>query len=694
MLPYLGTIVQKHPMTVILIVIMVTVAFSIFIPKIEFKTDFDDFTPDDEIVKANERIQEYFGEGQQLIFIYATKENSQHVLKSDAIREIYQLQKELENKPGVEGSFSIVTFLDMICFIEYGSTLMDCTDNQIETALQDLLLDNALEDLLLLQQNDPNEEIDYVRFPRIQKGKSIDSADIKNCIISKNEEEITFSIEVYDLEDISSTLNPVFPKVNVMEWYVSFQNQIMPIEELNITYKIAAHIEPQQSLWMLGNGVIDNFKTIIQQIKDKTLFNNYKKEVYLWVQPAGQSFSLPISLSTGNITFNNNDNLIEISVSLKELSNYGIAPQLGSFALPAKLSNFQAGTRYYQNSFLKHGGGRISANTDSFIEKLFQFQSKPIFGKITESLLQKFGGLSWEEFEEYYEMMESTSMIPDTLALKDIESKWIYADTAPDDARISDISFSIIPAFYKDIQLNIRSFLSTDFEENYQPSSTLIFIQLTPTKDYDEIIKMNKEIAKEIQKIDDKNSYIKTRVTGMGISSAEINELTTDANRFIAPSIFIIIVSVLLINFRRFSYVVLPMFALVVSMIWLFGAMSLLGISFNVIAIAIVPLILGLGVDYSVHILHNYRVELRNGKTPAKAIKNSVSEIGTAMFLAMITTVIAFLSFLTASVPPIRDFGILLALGVTFTFITSITLLPALRYILDKRATVTIKRKV
>ena len=57
MLPYLGTIVQKHPMTVILIVIMITIAFSIFIPKIEFKTDFNDFTPDDEIVKANERIQ-------------------------------------------------------------------------------------------------------------------------------------------------------------------------------------------------------------------------------------------------------------------------------------------------------------------------------------------------------------------------------------------------------------------------------------------------------------------------------------------------------------------------------------------------------------------------------------------------------------------------------------------------------------
>jgi hypothetical protein len=122
--------------------------------------------------------------------------------------------------------------------------------------------------------------------------------------------------------------------------------------------------------------------------------------------------------------------------------------------------------------------------------------------------------------------------------------------------------------------------------------------------------------------------------------------------------------------------------------------MALFGIAFNVIAVALVPLILGLGVDYSVHILHNYRVEIEDGKKPATAIKNSVTEIGTAMFLAMLTTVIAFLSFLTASFPPVRDFGILLALGVTFTFITSLTLLSALRYILDRRKTVPIQRKV
>jgi predicted RND superfamily exporter protein len=131
--------------------------------------------------------------------------------------------------------------------------------------------------------------------------------------------------------------------------------------------------------------------------------------------------------------------------------------------------------------------------------------------------------------------------------------------------------------------------------------------------------------------------------------------------------------------------VLLPLLALVVSTIWIFGTMVLMGITFSTISIAIIPLIMGLGVDYSVHLSHHYRLELSKGKTPAEAIKRSVLEVGNAMFLAMLTTVIAFLSFLSATIPPLRDLGILLALGILYTFITAITLQAAIRFIIDKK---------
>lgn len=680
----LGNFIQKHPVVVILVIIMITIGFSVFIPRIEFKTDFSSFSPDAKIVTASNKINEYFGENQQYMLIQFTKENSPDVLSVDALKEMYHIQTALDKLPQVSQGYSIVTFIDLSCFILYGKSMINCTDNQIENAISDLLETVNQENLTLFNTVDPNEEIDYKRFPRLPFGKSVDSADIKQCYLSKTENELILKIEVYDLSDLSRVIQPVFPHVNVMEWFVSFDNAITPVEELNISYTLAAHIEPSEQLWEIGKGFFENVRSILDQIKTKTLLNSYKKEAYLWVKLDGKELSLPIKLDTGSVFFDTKNNMIEINVSLEELGSYGISPQIGSYSLPAKLYNFSAGTRYYQTSILKVGGGRITTNVSKLITLLTKWEQKPLLSKVANSLLKNFANLTWAEFDEFYQFLEQSSMMPDTISLHDIESSWIIADKVENNDGINRKYFSIIPAFYQELQVDLQTLVSKDYSKNYQPSSALMILQLKDSKDYDEIIQMNTDVVENLTKLDSKEPFVSAEAAGNGIATAEINKITSNANQIIAPAIFIIIVAVLFFNFRKPSYVILPMLALVVSTIWLFGSMALFGISFNVIAVALIPLILGLGVDYSVHLLHNYRVELDDGKSPGEAIKNSVNEIGTAMFLAMLTTVIAFLSFLTASIPPIREFGILLACGVIFTFITALTLLPSLRYLLDK----------
>ncbi len=119
--------------------------------------------------------------------------------------------------------------------------------------------------------------------------------------------------------------------------------------------------------------------------------------------------------------------------------------------------------------------------------------------------------------------------------------------------------------------------------------------------------------------------------------------------------------------------------------------MVLLGMKFNTLAVALVPLLMGLGVDYSVHLFHNYRAEIQKGKKVNEAIVSSIKDVGTALLLATITTCISFLSFLTSTVPPLRDFGILCAIGIIYTFIVAITLQSSLRYLLDRNKKIVIK---
>lgn len=682
MLKQLGSFIEHHPVIVVMMVLLVTLGFSVFIPSVEFKTDFENFMPDDDLVRANDRIIDYFGTNQQVMFILAEQERVNTVLDVQAIRELHELQQQLKQSPAVNGTISITMFIDIMCSLEFGDSLENCTDEQIQTVLDDLLidLDSNPEQI---SNDDSADDVDFQQPLLLRKTPS-DAADIKNLQVSSTNQTITFAIEVYDLSDYETLIQPAFPRVNVMEWFVDFNNLFTPVPELDISYTIAAHIEPTQPWWTVGNSLLDNLRHFFSVLKNRELFNSYTAETILWIQPPNQTMSFPVPLNSGEITFNTEDNRIEISVDRKELGTYGISPSFGDFSLPAKLSDFTAGVRYYDAPWLFRPGGHVEINTEFLLERTNTIQQRPILGSLAERLLQRIGGISFDSFTMNSPIMENGFALPESIAIYDMQTNWVTADTFDVDDE-EQMTLYLYPKLFNDLQVNLVSFLSEDFKDNHKPQQTIVILQLPQGEDYDDFLGVNQEAQEIIQSFTQSSTVLSYQTTGQGIIAVEVNEVTSEANQFIMPAIFVIIIIVLFLSFRRISYVILSMLALLIATIWLFGSMALLQIDFSVIAIALVPLVMGLGVDYSVHLFHNYRSERERGRTPAMAIRRSVREIGNAMFLAMITTVIAFLSFLSATVPPIRDFGILLALGVTYTFITAITLSASLRYLIDTR---------
>ena len=101
----------------------------------------------------------------------------------------------------------------------------------------------------------------------------------------------------------------------------------------------------------------------------------------------------------------------------------------------------------------------------------------------------------------------------------------------------------------------------------------------------------------------------------------------------------------------------------------------------------IVPILLiGLGVDYAIHITSRYREEIGEGGTVDGAMSGAVTSVGIALFLATITTVIGFLTNVFNPVPALKDFGILAAVGIVVAFLLMLTFVPAIRLLLDRRA--------
>ena len=104
-----------------------------------------------------------------------------------------------------------------------------------------------------------------------------------------------------------------------------------------------------------------------------------------------------MELKTAKINFNTNENKVEISVSRQELGNYGIAPRFGFYELPAKLTDFKAGTRYFKNPFGSLPWLRVSANTSFLLKRLDKISNRPVIGKIAGRLLEKYGNITWED---------------------------------------------------------------------------------------------------------------------------------------------------------------------------------------------------------------------------------------------------------------------------------------------------------
>ncbi|MCL4235885.1 MAG: MMPL family transporter, partial [Deltaproteobacteria bacterium] len=134
-----------------------------------------------------------------------------------------------------------------------------------------------------------------------------------------------------------------------------------------------------------------------------------------------------------------------------------------------------------------------------------------------------------------------------------------------------------------------------------------------------------------------------------------------------------------LVDFRRLRTTLLAMVPLLTGGLWMVGIMPLIGMQFNLINVAIVPLILGIGVDNGVHIIHRYRGETQH------RVSRAVEHTGKAILLSALTTIAGFGTLGLASYVAVGTLGQLLAIGVFFCFLSSVYVLPLVLSWFDRK---------
>ena len=185
-------------------------------------------------------------------------------------------------------------------------------------------------------------------------------------------------------------------------------------------------------------------------------------------------------------------------------------------------------------------------------------------------------------------------------------------------------------------------------------------------------------------------------VFGQGIRDDASSRATADSFAIITPFALVLILLVLGITYRDLLDILLAFSGITVVMAWLAGLMGWLAIPMNVILIAVPFLLIGLSIDYALHIVMRYR-EARegtlgendnDGEPSDRSIRTAMAlgfgNVVLALAAATVSTAVGFFSNVVSPLPAIQDFAVLSAGGILTTFIAFGVFLPALKIEVDE----------
>jgi predicted RND superfamily exporter protein len=166
----------------------------------------------------------------------------------------------------------------------------------------------------------------------------------------------------------------------------------------------------------------------------------------------------------------------------------------------------------------------------------------------------------------------------------------------------------------------------------------------------------------------------KVELTGMNVLSRALRgDVRRDA--FVSGLIGLVIVTLLLwLDFRDLRSALLALVPLAVGIVWMIGAMVALDLHFNFMNLFVITMILGIGVDYGIHVIHRY---LEVQEEAGGHVVAAVEETARGVLLAALTTMVGFGSLATSHYPGLVSMGLVSILGTVSTAIVAIAVVPA-----------------
>lgn len=218
------------------------------------------------------------------------------------------------------------------------------------------------------------------------------------------------------------------------------------------------------------------------------------------------------------------------------------------------------------------------------------------------------------------------------------------------------------------------------FSEDYTSAGITIGLKEVNTAKLEQLLLEIERDFNETFPVTDYN----LKINGFAVVFSQLNNfiLETQFKSFFAA--FFVAFLCLWFFIKNLKTTLLVLIPNVLPLVILAIFMSLLNIPLDVTTAMITPIMLGIAMDDTIHLVHKYRRSKYIIGTPEQRMNNAMKYTGSALFSTTIALVGGFLIISSSAVPSVRDFGLLCAVTVSIALITDIFYLPALLKTFDK----------
>ena len=148
----------------------------------------------------------------------------------------------------------------------------------------------------------------------------------------------------------------------------------------------------------------------------------------------------------------------------------------------------------------------------------------------------------------------------------------------------------------------------------------------------------------------------------------------------LAAMVFMFLAITVLFSGVSFRY--MPVGIVAAGIIITFGIMGLVSIPISMVVIAAFPVMIGIGIDYSIQI--QSRLHEESMKMPIReAAYETITQVGPSVLIAMSSTMCGFLAMLITDIPMTRDFAIICMIGIFICYLTALVVIPTLAILLN-----------